>query len=300
MASITISTNVNEDMFLPWVESASDRRFKRILILFVTIFVLISAIVPFIPVPEMVKKDLKTVSPRISKLIRDKQKVPPPEPAIKKKTDKKPTKKEAVVKRKQAAYKKAASSGLLALSNELSDLKDDFDFSVLDTQPLRKAQSSDKILKKDFITANAVRNSSGIKTDDLTRTTSVTKLSGRKTTSVTSEIADMSVAASRAGSSGRKTARSEREIEQVFQKNKGAIYSIYNRALRKDPTLEGKMVVELTVSPNGKVIRCRVVSSELSAPALERKIVSRIKMFKFSAANVLETTVKYPIDFLPS
>jgi len=94
--------------------------------------------------------------------------------------------------------------------------------------------------------------------------------------------------------------RDEREIEQVFQKNKGAIYSIYNRALRKDPSLEGKVVVELIIGSDGKVIQCRIISSELNSPKLERKIIARIKLFKFKPGNMRKTTIKYPIDFLPS
>ncbi|MCW8830047.1 MAG: energy transducer TonB, partial [Gammaproteobacteria bacterium] len=67
-------------MFLPWVESANDRRFKKILVIVVTIFVLVSVAVPFMPVPEIVKKDLKSVSPRISRLITEKKPPPPPPP----------------------------------------------------------------------------------------------------------------------------------------------------------------------------------------------------------------------------
>ncbi|MDH5612730.1 MAG: TonB family protein, partial [Gammaproteobacteria bacterium] len=85
-----------------------------------------------------------------------------------------------------------------------------------------------------------------------------------------------------------------------FQKNKGAIYNLYNRALRKDPTLGGKVIIELTINAQGKVVQCHIISSELNDPGLERKIIARVKMFQFKPADVLETTVKYPIDFLPS
>ena len=34
----------------------------------------------------------------------------------------------------------------------------------------------------------------------------------------------------------------------VFDRNKGAIYSLYTRALRDKPELQGKMVLELTIA----------------------------------------------------
>ena len=295
-------SNVPEELFLPWVESANDRRFKKILIVFVTTFILISAIVPFLPTPEIIQKDLKTVAPRLSRLIIEQKKIPPPPlPEVKKKVKKKPVKKKKKVDKKDTAYKKAASSGLVALSSELDDLKDSFDFSSLDTKPLKKSKGVEKqTFQTNVITAKATSASTGIETGKLTRTTGGSKLSGRTTTKVTSKISEKVAPVRRSSANGRGLLRDEREIEQVFQKNKGAIYSIYNRALRKDPTLPGKVVVELTIAPNGKVTQCRIISSELNTPDLERKIVARIKLFKFKSANVPATTVKYPIDFLPS
>ena len=49
--------------------------------------------------------------------------------------------------------------------------------------------------------------------------------------------------AQRSGSSA-KAARTREEIELVFDKNKSAIYSLYSRALRENPALQGKVVLE--------------------------------------------------------
>ena len=86
----------------------------------------------------------------------------------------------------------------------------------------------------------------------------------------------------------------------VFDRNKGSIYSVYNRALRKDPTLQGKVVLRLTIAPSGKVTLCELVSSELHDPALGEKISRRVKLFDFGAKDVEEITITYPIDFLPA
>ena len=62
----------------------------------------------------------------------------------------------------------------------------------------------------------------------------------------------------------------------------------------------GLGVVELTIAPDGTVTTARILSSELGDDKLERKLVLKIKRFKFSSLNVGEITVTYPIDFLPS
>ena len=105
--------------------------------------------------------------------------------------------------------------------------------------------------------------------------------------------------ASRTGTSG-KASRSREEIELVFDKNKGAIFALYNRALRADPSLEGKIVLRLTIAPNGDITLCEIVSSELNNPDLENKLVQRIKLFRFEAKDVEAITTTKPIDFFPA
>ncbi|MDH4032059.1 MAG: TonB family protein, partial [Chromatiales bacterium] len=72
------------------------------------------------------------------------------------------------------------------------------------------------------------------------------------------------------------------------------------RALRQDPTLRGKLVLRLTISPGGEVTDCDVVSSELADSAFERKLVARVRMFRFEAKDVATVTTTKPIDFFPA
>lgn len=101
------------------------------------------------------------------------------------------------------------------------------------------------------------------------------------------------------GSSG-KASRSIEEIKLVFERNKGAIYALYNRALRDEPSLQGKVVLELKIAPSGQVDGLRIVSSELKAEELEKKLLARIRQFDFGAKDVDVTVVTWPVDFLPS
>jgi TonB family protein len=98
-----------------------------------------------------------------------------------------------------------------------------------------------------------------------------------------------------------KPSRTYEEVSLVFDKNKGAIYSLYSRALRQNPTLQGRVVLEITIDPSGRVAECKIVSSELNSPELEGKLIERVKLLNFGARDDVEVlVVPYPIDFLPS
>jgi TonB family protein len=99
--------------------------------------------------------------------------------------------------------------------------------------------------------------------------------------------------------SGRAT-RSIEDIKLVFERQKGAIYALYNRALRDDPALQGKVVLELKIAPGGQVTALRIVSSELKSEELERKLLARIRQFDFGARDVDALVLTWPVDFLPS
>lgn len=85
-----------------------------------------------------------------------------------------------------------------------------------------------------------------------------------------------------------------------FEDNKGSIYAIYNRSLRKNPDLEGKIVFNIEIDPEGNVVDTKIVSSELDAPKMEQKLLIKIKSFKFPQRKSSENlVVTYPIEFVP-
>ena len=308
-----------QEPYFPWVESREDRFFRRMAIIMLLVFMCLGLILNSLTLPEPEQRKLADVSPRLAKLILEKQKVPPPpkkeipkpekkevekkkEPEKKKEVKKKPEKKKEAPKKKPDAREKAKQSGLIALSDELEDLRN---FNIDDSLDLPQQTSGKKALEvasnSDILTSGAKKSSGGITTSNLTREVGNTELATRKTTTVTSKIETTQETTKKvASSSGGVSKRTNREIELVFQKNKGGIFAIYNRALRKDPTLQGKVVVELTIEPSGVVSNVKILSSELGDESLERKLVLKIKKFKFAKANVARIAVKYPIDFLPS
>ena len=125
-------------------------------------------------------------------------------------------------------------------------------------------------------------------------------LAGVQSTQVESQIADPAAEKeTRRGADG-KARRSTEDIQLVFDKYKGSIYSLYRRALRKNPALEGTVVLSMVIQPDGTVTKCEVVSSELNDADLERKIVLKVKRINFGAMDVGVWQDTYPISFIPS
>ena len=101
-------------------------------------------------------------------------------------------------------------------------------------------------------------------------------------------------------SAGVAAGRTDEEIQIVFDRYKAALYRLYNRELRRDPTLRGQIVLKLTIEPDGSVSFCELQSSDMDAPALAQQVVDRVKTFDFGAKDVAAVTIIYPIDFLPA
>ena len=302
---------------MPWLDDREDRIFRRLSITMLLLFIGAGVVLNGIELPEIIQKNLVDVSPRLAKLILEKQKVePPPKPkapppekekqAEKKKEPPKPKKKEEV--KKESARDVAKKSGLIALADELDDLREIFDLGDVTLPQQTKGSEAVKIASaSDLLSSSATQSSGGIQTDTLNRNLKTSELAQRQTTNVQSKIETSNDKLAKASTTQKSQStsrsagkRSADEIERVFQKNKDGIFNIYNRALRKNPSLSGQVVVELTIGPDGKVIRVDILSSELGDKALERKLVLKIKRFKFSKANVAEVTVTYPIEFVPS
>ena len=311
---------------LPWVDHQEDRSFRRLLIIMMVLFLGAGVALNAIKLPEVVQKNLVDVSPRLAQLILEKQKVKPPPKIEKPKAEKKkepekkkekikekkkePEKKKEKIKeaKKEDAREVAKKSGLIALSDELADLRESFDLD--DTLKLPQQTNGKQATKiatsSNLLTSNAKQSSGGIKTDTLNRSITTSELAQRQTTNVESKIETNANKLAKASTTsegqqqGTGAKRTADEIERIFQQNKGSIFNLYARALRKNPSLSGQVVVELTIAPNGKVTAVKILSSELGDKKLERKLELKIKKFKFAQANVAEITVTYPIDFLPS
>jgi len=312
----------SHSLSLPWSISAEDeRRYRKILTITLVLTLALGIAIPLLPVFEKPVEEEVELPPRIAQLIFEKKTEPKPfkEPKkIEKKPEPKPVaKKKPLPKKKvppkvvkkaepkkpkvdaiEQARKKASTAGLLALQDSLADLRDQSVDELSGAKRLSNSGSTARKTERALITSKVGSGSRGINTSRMSRDTGSTQLAARTATEVKSTIAKTS--AKNARKSNRAASRSIEEIQVVFDRNKSAIYGLYNRALRKDPTLQGKLVIRLTISPSGKITKIDLVSSELGDPGLERKLVQRIKLFNFGAKAVDAVTITYPIDFLPA
>ena len=127
------------------------------------------------------------------------------------------------------------------------------------------------------------------------------RVGGVRVGRATSPIASISGADRPKSRGGQGTSRTDEEIQIVFDRYKASFYRLYNRELRNNPTLQGQMVLRLTIEPDGSVSMCVLQSTDMDAPDLGAQVVSRVKTMNFGAKEgVQAVTIVYPIDFLPA
>ncbi len=303
---------------LPWTSgSEQEQKFRRLLVKTLAIGAVLGLVWPFLPTPEPDPYEIEEIPPRIAQLLLEEKLLPPPPPQPREETSESepeavepekvveaepPPAPEPEIDRVEEAREKARAA--FTFADDLSELVDkDLLDAVADGRELTAEVGEAQRNERSMITSKAGRASAGINTAKMSRNTGGTGIAGRNTTQVSSPVEVVGRAggggARREGKSGL-ASRSREEIELVFDRNKGAIFSLYNRALRRDPSLEGKLVLSITIAPNGEVTACEIVSSELDDSELERKLVQRVKLFRFEARNVEPITTTKPIDFFPA
>ncbi len=93
--------------------------------------------------------------------------------------------------------------------------------------------------------------------------------------------------------------RSRANIMRVVRQNMASLKYAYNRRLAEKPGLKGKITVKWAIDEFGKVLFCKVVSSTINDPALEKVIIGKIKRWAFGKIQKPGdvTEVVYPFVF---
>lgn len=302
---------------LPWSSSGEDsKRLVKILFILGIPFLLLSIAIPFIPVPEPTREELEKLPPQLARVQLEEQELPPPPPPPEPEPEEEEPEPEPKEQEPEPEIvevqdeppaqlideaREAAEAEINQFADALSDMRDAFDLSDVNADELTQSTGEAAELDRSVITSGATVASGGINTASMSRDTGGVALSGKQDTKVSSKLADAAGKATKAKKSPprERSLRSNEDIRKVMDANKNAIYAIYNRALRANPALEGKMVFKLVIEPNGKVSSASVVSSELKDPELERKLLARIRLINFGTKDVLKTPLEYSFDFLP-
>lgn len=304
----------------------ADRRFQLIVRSLIALYVVLGIIIPMIKwvgiqegggeagaaryatlvQPKTAPVALKTQEPAPSP---EPPQAEPPKPQKEKQQKPELTHEQKVQQARQAVLHK----GILAMSDQFADLRDRSITSVDSLRPLYSTEAAGGGSKNDpsskastSFSAAAAKGSTGITTTvpgASERRASGTKLDQRQTTTINSPVGfgrDLS----KPGQGGDKpiAGRTLDEIQQTFDRAKSPFYAIFNRAMRENPNISaGKIIVSLTIAPDGSVTDCRLVSSSFGDSALENKVIQRVKLLNFGAKDVPTFTYpNYPINFLPS
>ena len=314
---------------LPWtIHPEQQARFNKLLrwsIVAVIFLVFLFAILP-LPEPEEPEKQEPE---RLVKLIPKVEVPPPPPPKVvpverkvkpkpkPKKVKPKPQPKKEPIKTatkpkkapipKKSAKEVAASSGLLAMKDDLSDIKKTSSSASLGTPSPPHPGTTGQTTKRSLVTKNYGKSSGGINTASLSTSTGGNGLGGRAAGSVGGSGIGGSGTGSGGGDgsgtgdgAGYGKTRDLEKIQIMFDRNKSGLFTLYNRELRKDASLQGKVVLNITIAPSGKVTSASIISSQLGNAQLENKILQRVKLINFGAEDVPPFNFNYPIDFYPT
>jgi len=333
-----MTTATYQQLALAWhPQSKNDKPFIIFAVSFVLLFVGLGLYMGSIEVPKETKRAKVVIPERVAKFILEKpkpkpkprviKKEPPKPKVIKKeppkakdkpKVKKKQQKKEQVLTKKQMEAREVASeSGLLALSNELSDLMDTSSIDAMVGNKIAKTTTTASVAstaqRDSLLNEDATKGSGGVSSAKvLNSSRSSVKLDSAQVAAAQQQLlasrADTSLVEGKtdealvAKTEFKRTGnyRPEEDIAYVMDKNKSKLHALYRKARRSNPGIKGKIVLEITISPEGKVLIVNIASSELNDTKLESRIVARVKRFNFGAANVKAVTVTYPVEFLPS
>jgi hypothetical protein len=297
---------------MPWTRGGEDdRRLRKSLAIALLLSLLLGLVLPQIELPLPEAWEPLEVPERLTSLIQEERPVPPPPPPVAQETQ--PTEQEAKSSEEERTPEPAPktpkpdakSTGILAFREQFSELAASAPSARLGARARISSAGEAGGLRpeRSMVATRAKQSSGGINLAALSRNVGSGNGEGIERVEVgqvTSSIGGVGES-DRPLSGGPGAARTDEEIQIVFDRHKAALYRLYNRELRRDPTLQGQMVLRITIEPDGSVSLCELQSTDMKAPQLATQVVERVKGFDFGAKEGIPAiTILYPIDFLPA
>lgn len=306
-------------------EQGEVSRLVRTVSVVLPVFLVIAVLITITELPEQKREEMEKLPPQLAKVVLKKKE--PPKPIIKKKEEKKPEPKpekkvaekpkpkpkpkiakkpkpkiKAKPEEVKAAREKAKKSGLLAMSSQLSKLSALADTVKLDTPKTVTAKPiARKVDDKLASRAVATTRSAGVDETQLTTETQQLSLASRSATELADVEEVVAAVAEEEAAEQMVATRSTEDIRRTMDANKSAIYRIYNRALRKKPSIQGVITPLLVIEEDGAVSSCKMEDSTINEPDLESKICNRLLLVNFGHKSGSDrTNIRYPIELFPS
>jgi hypothetical protein len=316
---------------MPWTRGTEeDRRYRKSLGSSLLASAALSVLVASIAIPMIERPQDIELPERMAKLVRQDLPPPPPVAAIEEPVieEEIPEPEELVEEippelvpesaeqSKMAAVdepdvpdvkEEVKSKGILAFRESFASTANMSTSTQLGSQARVRNAGEDAVGRpsRNMVTSNAPGSSGGINLASISRDVGGgggPGMGGVSATRVSSSIGTGGDGfGSRPMSGGALAGRTDEEIQIVFDRYKASLYRLYNRELRRDPTLRGQMILKLTIEPDGSVSFCVMQSSDMNAPTLIQQVVERVTTFDFGAKeDIAAVTIIYPIDFLPA
>jgi hypothetical protein len=306
-------------MVMPWARGTEeDQRFRRSLMGSAMASILLVLLLSLIDLPIPDRAELTKVPDRIAKLIELPPAPPPVEQAVEQPPEELTDPEEPlmadeqpdVVEPAEVAEQQAPqvrSKGILAFSESFSDRAKAGPSARLGAQANigNSGESAVGRPTRSMVTTDAPGSSGGINLASISRDVGGGAGGGQMGDVAVSQVASTiggngTADRPRAGG-GYSAGRTDEEIQIVFDRYKAALYRLYNRELRRNPSLRGQVVLKLTIEPDGSVSMCMLQGTSMKAPQLAHQIVARVNGFDFGAKDDISAmTIIYPIDFLPA
>lgn len=109
------------------------------------------------------------------------------------------------------------------------------------------------------------------------------------------------VAAPTATGSENYSSRTAEEIAELVADKRSQVMYVYNKHLRTDPLLMGRIDVAMIVHPSGRVSDVEIVSSNMYNPAFELELVRTVEQWRFGSVSENEgpLPIQLPFSFSP-
>ncbi len=89
-------------------------------------------------------------------------------------------------------------------------------------------------------------------------------------------------------------------VRRVVGQSLGGIKACYERSLRRNRSLQGRVTINFTIGEGGRVTRAQATGSTLGAPEVGQCIATRFRSLRFPSPTGGPVTFQYPFIFEPS
>ncbi|HEX2956109.1 MAG TPA: AgmX/PglI C-terminal domain-containing protein [Chitinispirillaceae bacterium] len=94
--------------------------------------------------------------------------------------------------------------------------------------------------------------------------------------------------------------RDNNAINEIVSSHKASIRMTYEKFLKRDPSLTGKITIQFTITASGSVTNIRIVENTTGSTDFEQELIRKMTFWKFDPIPEGDVTVSYPFVFSSS